>query len=159
MAGTGAQGSSDVFWKGLAVGVGGAAAVGLGLYLLSRVLSPAEPRHEATPPTEVVLTSRDVDSFKGEVRCVRTPVDIDATRFYCDGQDHVGPWSTPDVYETARQARMRLALPPGNCAESAVSVRLPAGTIVCAGEVAPSFGQPGGGRQYLVRQRDDVVFD
>jgi hypothetical protein len=58
-----------------------------------------------------------------------------------------GKWLTLDRPASAAAARQELALPPDNAATEIVEVWVPAGTRIQIGEVAPNFGQPGGGVQ------------
>lgn len=48
------------------------------------------------------------------------------------------------------QAKTDSALPPWNSAENVTVVRVPAGTKVYEGSVAPDFGRTGGGSQVVV---------
>jgi hypothetical protein len=48
------------------------------------------------------------------------------------------------------QARMDLALPPGNTAQGVTQIRVPQGTVIFEGSAGPNFGQLGGGNQVYI---------
>ncbi len=48
------------------------------------------------------------------------------------------------------QTKMDSALPPGNTAERSIAIRVPPGTTVYEGKVAPNFGHLGGGDQVVI---------
>ncbi|HLO29547.1 MAG TPA: RHS repeat-associated core domain-containing protein [Anaerolineales bacterium] len=58
-----------------------------------------------------------------------------------------GQWWTTTLYPTSSQAIQELALPANNTAQYVYSGVIPAGTQVVIGEVAPMFGNIGGGIQ------------
>ncbi|HEY1933180.1 MAG TPA: hypothetical protein VGG99_14290 [Acetobacteraceae bacterium] len=64
-----------------------------------------------------------------------------------------GAWLTPTVPAASSVARSMLALPSGNNAEFVSAVRVPEGTWIQIGIVAPAFGQPGGGAQIQLLER------
>ena len=60
----------------------------------------------------------------------------------------LGHWVSPHNY--VANARSMLSLPPGNTAENVSSFVIQRGIRVLSGQVAPMFGQPGGGLQWWV---------
>lgn len=65
----------------------------------------------------------------------------------------LGAWLTLSMPKSSIAAIRQLALPPGNAADRVSIVRVPEGTRLQFGRVAPAFGQPGGGSQIQLLER------
>lgn len=62
----------------------------------------------------------------------------------------LGPNWSRTASQGPLQARMDLALPPGNTAQSVVQICVPQGTTIFEGAAGPNFGQLGGGNQVCI---------
>lgn len=106
--------------------------------------------HMAGPlPAEVASTFRG-----GSYNQVALESDTVLYRVYGgSSSQHARYWSRT-APQGSLQARMDLALPPGNTAQNVVQIRVPQGTTVFEGAAAPNFGQLGGGNQVYIERVD-----
>jgi RHS repeat-associated protein len=92
-------------------------------------------------------------AFQGTPQVITLQEDLIVYRHWGGGaQEEGSPWFSPKSYIRPGNARRYLALPPGNTAERISVFKIPAGTIIIRGKVAPQveyFGPyaVGGGEQ------------
>jgi RHS repeat-associated protein len=92
-------------------------------------------------------------AFQGTPQVITLQEDLIVYRHWGGGaQEEGSPWFSPKPYIRPGNARRYLALPPGNTAERISVFKIPAGTIIIRGKVAPQveyFGPyaVGGGEQ------------
>ncbi|WP_322801519.1 RHS repeat-associated core domain-containing protein, partial [Thermoflexus sp.] len=105
---------------------------------------------ELVPPKYRETVAR---AFQGTPQVITLQEDLIVYRHWGGGAQEVGsPWFSPKPYTRPGNARRYLALPPGNTAEQISVFKIPAGTTILRGKVAPQieyFGPyaVGGGEQ------------
>lgn len=106
--------------------------------------------HVAGPlPAEVASTFRG-----GSYSQVALESDTVLYRVYGGSSGQLSPYWSRTAPQGPLQARMDLALPPGNTAQNVVQIRVPQGTTVFEGAAGPNFGQLGGGNQVYIPRVD-----
>ena len=92
------------------------------------------------PPSRLPPSIGPVESFPA-------PAGMTGYRYYGGNTPMRGRFLSPIPYNNPGSAISNLALRPENTAENSCTVSIPEGTRIQISEVAPNFGQPGGGQQ------------
>ena len=148
-AGTGyaISGTLEGAATGAAIGFGAGAVVGAAVggdsaYSSYSNASAFLKSHGVSNPDGVLST------YKGTPQVKTLNADTTVYRTWGGDAHELGHWVSPQNYGSS--ARSMLSLPPGNTAENVSSFVIQKGTSVLSGQVAPMFGQPGGGLQWWV---------
>ena len=91
----------------------------------------------------------DLDAWSGTLKVAELEEPLTVWRVYGGGTPLEGGWLTeinPSDWPIAKRKQL-LALPPENSAMYATEIELPKGIKIIFGDVAPRYGQPGGGKQ------------
>jgi hypothetical protein len=106
--------------------------------------------HEAGPLPQKVANNFRGGSYTQRMLAEETIL----TRVYGGSSPPMSPWWSRTTPTGPLQARMDLALPTGNSAQSIIQIKVPAGTIIYDGCAGPQFGLLGGGNQVYIPKVD-----
>jgi hypothetical protein len=114
------------------------------------VPSSAVPTRLAGAPALAAVPARYraavTRSFRGEAVAETLTKDLIVYRHWGGKALETGsPWFSPKPYVRAGNAQRFLALPEGNAAHNVTAFRIPAGTTILRGKVAPQAGEIGFG--------------